>query len=155
MAEDLQGHGCCPGQTGHHVLPGAMFYNNTNCPKYRDGKTQSHKNAPTICVEGTTNSPEWGSHGQLHGKMRDKINEYKKTGIFKFGDHNKIDYDDARDMAIDAVMETFPESLCKRKCLEKQLDEHYKEMCKPNILNASSGMGGRQSRPYSSSSKNK
>ncbi|MBB2274820.1 DUF4150 domain-containing protein [Escherichia sp. 94.0001] len=155
MAEDLQGHGCCPGQTGHHVLPGAMFYDNTNCPTYRDNQTQAHKNAPTICVEGTTNNPEWGSHGQLHGKLKDKINKYKKPGIFKFGDRNKIDYDDARDMAIDAVMETFPESLCKRKCLEKQLDEYYKDMCKPNILNANSGMGGKQSRPYSYSSKNK
>ncbi|EMM4086140.1 hypothetical protein WAC87_004152, partial [Shigella flexneri] len=49
--------------------------------------------------------------------------------------------DDARDMAIDSIMETFPESLCNRKCLEKQLDEYYEDMCKPNVLNANSGIG--------------
>lgn len=155
QAEDLQGHGCCPGQTGHHVLPGAMFYDNRNCPNYKNDQSSAHKTAPTICVEGTTNNSEWGSHGQLHGKMKNKINKYKKPGVFKFGDRNKIDYDDARDMAIDSIMETFPESLCKRKCLEKQLDEYYNNMCKPNILNANSGMGGAQSRPYSYSDKNK
>ncbi len=155
QAEDLQGHGCCSGQTGHHVLPGAMFYDNRNCPNYKNDQSSAHKNAPTICVEGTTNNSEWGSHGQLHGKMKNKINKYKKPGVFKFGDRNKIDYDDARDMAIDSIMETFPESLCKRKCLEKQLDEYYNNMCKPNILNANSGMGGAQSRPYSYSDKNK
>ncbi|EDT6764443.1 hypothetical protein AC423_004718 [Salmonella enterica subsp. enterica] len=45
-------------------------------------------------------------------------------------------------MAIKAVMETFPESLCNLKCLKEQLDQYYSRMCKPNILNANSGMGG-------------
>ncbi|HAU5664993.1 TPA: DUF4150 domain-containing protein [Citrobacter freundii] len=148
QAEDLDGHGCCPGQTGHHVLPGAMFYDNTNCPNYKNDSSQAHKNAPTICVEGATNNAEWGSHGQIHSKMNEKIKNYKKPSFFKLGDRNKIDYEDARDMAIKSVMETFPESLCKPKCLKEQLDQYYSNICKPNILNANSGMGGKQSRPF-------
>ena len=80
--------------------------------------------------------------------MNEKIKNYKKPSFFKLGDRNKIDYEDARDMAIKSVMETFPESLCKPNCLKEQLDQYYSNICKPNILNANSGMGGKQSRPF-------
>jgi hypothetical protein len=60
-AQSTSGKGCCPGQTGHHLLPEAMF---DHCDNY--GPVQ-HANAPTICVEGSTNTH--GSHGKMHAAL--------------------------------------------------------------------------------------
>ncbi|MEY4564885.1 MAG: hypothetical protein RLZZ618_4162, partial [Pseudomonadota bacterium] len=69
-----KGNGCCPGQTGHHVLPDAMFkrYEPETDPQTQktDMKAQGprkcwekykHGDAPTICLEGTTNRVTNGS----------------------------------------------------------------------------------------------
>jgi hypothetical protein len=124
------GEGCCPGQTGHHVIPGAVFDGNS-CYSSKD-----HRNAPTICVEGTNNSQ--GSHGTAHRELDSRIKRYKE----KFG--NKISYEDQRDMSVDAVRESGA-GHCNEECLKKQLDEFYKacNKGKDKNLNAHSGMGGK------------
>ncbi|MEO1222070.1 MAG: hypothetical protein AAFY42_12075, partial [Pseudomonadota bacterium] len=56
--------GCCPGQTGHHVLPQSWLNGPSgqgNCPGY------AHDTAPTACLEGY--SQYSGSHGEAHAEL--------------------------------------------------------------------------------------
>lgn len=121
------GSGCCPGQTGHHILPDAML-EGAGCPGY------DYESAPTMCLEGTTNGPLHGSHGMAHQNLKLAIGIYKgETG------KAKLSYDDAKKHAINAVQKAGALQ-CDRKCLEAQLDAHYK--CAGKELNANAGGGG-------------
>jgi hypothetical protein len=124
------GEGCCPGQTGHHVIPGAAFEGN---PCY---SSKDHRNAPTICVEGTNNSH--GSHGAAHRELDQRIKAYKD----KYG--GKISYKAQRDKSVEAIRAAGA-SHCDPECLKKQLDEFYKDCDKGDEKNlkAHSGMGGK------------
>jgi hypothetical protein len=109
------GGGCCPGQTGHHVLPGSMF---KNCPDYK------HSEAPTICVEGVNNTH--GSHGHIHRKLGAKLGGLLQIdGKTKIPPGAQIMKKDAIDAGVDSVKEAFPESLCDEHCLKAQLHEFY------------------------------
>lgn len=108
------GQGCCPGQTGHHVLPGAMFDTGNNpC-----GKPYKHEKAPVICLEGANNHV--GSHGLAHAGLKESIDAYKEKNPGK-----QISYKDASERAISAVRLTNP--LCSKECLQAQLDRYYKD----------------------------
>lgn len=130
-AQAQHGNGCCPGQTGHHVLPGAMFKD--------AGCSYDHSMAPTICLEGRSNAAAHGSHGKAHGALKESIAEYKA----KNGD--AISYNDAKKQGLDAI-EKAGAGHCDRACLEAQLDAFYKDCNKGNAKNlkARSGMGGAQ-----------
>ncbi|MCY1281876.1 hypothetical protein D9M70_306960 [compost metagenome] len=119
------GKGCCPGQTGHHVIPGAVFKGN-DCYK---GK---HKDAPSMCVEGVNNSH--GSHGKAHTKLEGKLQRRKLPN------GTPVSYKQMRDAAIEAVQEAGAGD-CSEKCLQAQLDEYYKSCNKGDEknLNAHSG----------------
>jgi GHH signature containing HNH/Endo VII superfamily nuclease toxin 2 len=107
------GQGCCPGQTGHHVMPGAMFDTGNNpC-----GKPYDHSKAPVICLEGANNTV--GSHGVAHSGLDVSMNDYKTNNPGK-----QISYKDASAQAINAVRLTNP--LCSKDCLQAQLDKFYK-----------------------------
>ncbi len=129
-AQASHGNGCCPGQTGHHILPGSMF-KGAGC-KY------DHSMAPTICLEGRTNATTHGSHGKAHGALKQTITEYKAS----HGD--SISYKEARKQGLDAV-EKAGAGHCDRQCLEAQLDAFYTDCNKGEVKNlkARSGMGGR------------
>jgi len=129
-ASSLGGGGCCPGQTGHHVIPKEAA---GSCSGY------NHDKAPTICVEGVNNSN--GSHGKMHRALSEKIEKYKKGGLLG-GPRNKIDYEDMRDYGIDSVKDVFPESGCDKKCLRAQLDAYYEKMCKNIDMPAAAGVSG-------------
>jgi hypothetical protein len=125
------GEGCCPGQTGHHVIPDAMMKDN---PCYK-GKGK----APVICLEGTNNNQ--GSHGRAHSALKGRMDNYRKTT-----GKSTISYEDARDKAIDAITKppgTAPASHCSRKCLREQLDAYYKD-CKGKQVKATSGTEGNE-----------
>jgi hypothetical protein len=128
ISQANHGNGCCPGQTGHHILPGAMF-EGTSCG-------YDHDMAPTICLEGRSNAASHGSHGKAHGALKESIAAYKA----KNGD--TISYAEAKKQGLDAV-EKAGAAHCDRKCLEAQLDAFY-AACKNEQLKARSGMGGRQ-----------
>ena len=123
------GQGCCPGQTGHHVLPGAMFEGNS-C------YARKHGSAPTICLEGVNNSH--GSHGAVHRRLKAIVDSYKlRSG-------STMPYAEARDAGVKAVTEpkpVAPASGCNPDCLKKQLDAYYDD-CKNARLRAHDGMGG-------------
>ncbi len=128
IAQARHGNGCCPGQTGHHILPDAMVAS-ANCPGY------DYDSAPTICMEGTNNHAAHGSHGMAHGKLKTSMDEYRRQ-------HNKnsMPYAEAKKKGLDAI-EAAGAAHCDRKCLEAQLDKHYKG-CVGKELAAHSGSGG-------------
>jgi len=126
------GKGCCPGQTGHHVLPGAMFSdkNASACSKNYD-----HSKGLVICTEGTGNRV--GSHGAAHLALDKSIKRYQmQTGA------KTIPYEEACARGIGAARSLNPG--CSNKCMKAQLDAHYKEKlgCGNAELVAHSGMGG-------------
>lgn len=124
------GKGCCPGQTGHHMLPGAMF---KKCGAYQSMGAGGcpHQNAPTVCVEGVNNAH--GTHGAIHRQLDKQLtNNYP----------NGMTVDQAVDEGADSVRSTFPESGCSKKCLKAQLHNFYDKFkgCEP--LQPSAGSNG-------------
>lgn len=121
--------GCCPGQTGHHLLPKSYFKdgngNDDRCPSYDPSK------APTVCLEGTSHTQ--GSHRKIHLKQDDFAGDFAKAAA------GKLSYDDARDASLDAFEKTLPEAECSRECLKAQLDEYHKD-CKDKDLRPVSAM---------------
>ena len=128
--DTFKGKGCCPGQTGHHLIPQAMA--KSGCPGY------NHDKAPVVCVEG--NNQYQGTHGQIHSALTEMTDNFKKRG------GTSLSYEQAREMGVKSLTDTFPESKCDPKCLRKQLDQHYKQQCTgqmtPNSGAAGGGSGG-------------
>lgn len=126
-ANSYSGDGCCPGQTGHHLIPDAAV-KDSGCAGY------NYKEAPTVCAEGVGNG-HGGSHQVLHDKLGERMSDYvgKNKG-------NTMSYGEYRNHAIMTFYQTFPESGCDRRCLKAQLDAHYK--CEGKSLKAVSGKGG-------------
>ncbi|NHZ40893.1 HNH/endonuclease VII fold toxin-2 domain-containing protein [Massilia aquatica] len=133
-AQADSGKGCCPGQTGHHVLPGAMFE--------KKGKAQGcekpyqHTQAPVICVEGTGNRV--GSHGLAHKSLDRIIKSFKKKGA------KTISYEKALKRGVLAARRL--NKNCSKQCLEAQLNSYYEDKleCQGKQLVAHSGMGGKK-----------
>jgi hypothetical protein len=136
------GKGCCPGQTGHHLLPDAMFRDAAKGdaakkawaadPANRDAKGKlksmprdklpkrecwdnySESGSPTICVEG--NNQHMGSHGVMHGLTKSKLRLKGALG------KSDMPYTDARDLVLDEVHKAYG---CTKECLKEQLDSYY------------------------------
>lgn len=113
----MKGEGCCPGQTGHHVIPDEAA---RACDDY------SRNGAPTMCVEGTNGGN--GTHGKAHDALLERVENFKNGNVFS-GPRENTSYEKMRDMGIGGVQETFPESKCDEKCLCAQLDAYYKNKC--------------------------
>ncbi|WP_437761072.1 PAAR-like domain-containing protein [Sorangium sp. So ce1389] len=136
QADTWAGKGCCPGQTGHHLLPDAMFRNPEKTAAYREawnkdpatkGKTiprdnlpkedcwqgYSEKGAPTICMEGANNTQ--GSHGLFH--------KYTELKIKPHLNGRTMSYKTARDLMVNEVARLYG---CNPDCLKEQLDAYYK-----------------------------
>ncbi|MBF5005297.1 HNH/endonuclease VII fold toxin-2 domain-containing protein [Diaphorobacter caeni] len=127
------GKGCCPGQTGHHVLPSSMF---KDCQLFTNGGKPSascaHQKAPTVCVEGVNNSH--GSHGAIHNELEKLMAKYP---------NGEITYNQAVDEGVSSVRSVFSVSGCTEKCLRAQLKSFYDKYANCSPLKASSGKGGR------------
>jgi GHH signature containing HNH/Endo VII superfamily nuclease toxin 2 len=116
-----KGKGCCPGQTGHHLLPSAMF---EGCADYKEDE------APTICAEGANNSN--GSHGMIHRNMRDILDGLKDKAGNDIRRGATITKDQAISSATTSVRETFPTAGCNPRCIKAQLKEYYDKLkCDP------------------------
>ncbi|MBT2324386.1 DUF4150 domain-containing protein [Variovorax paradoxus] len=131
--------GCCPGQTAHHLVPKHHFPKEVSSG-YDEG------DAPCVCAEGHS----WHRNGdkdqhfnkcdKTHADMhdiqdageRDAINTIEKK-IAKGKDVGRRDaeyamnYEEARDSAVDAHEECFPKSECGAKCLEAQLNAYHRQ----------------------------
>jgi hypothetical protein len=112
-----KGKGCCPGQTGHHLLPSEMFQ---DCSAYTD---QIEAAAPTVCAEGVNNSH--GSHGAIHTVMNDLMDVHRK----KSGD--QITNKEAIDAAAKSHKIAFPG--CDLECIKQQLHAYYDDLCEGQI----------------------
>ncbi|MGU9648465.1 PAAR-like domain-containing protein [Salmonella enterica] len=155
-----EGKGCCPGQTGHHLLPDIMFrdkektaaareiWNSDPTHRDKDGKLKSmprykspkkecwgkytEGKAPTICLEGKDNHT--GTHGLMHKAT---------TAAIKQGHFGKeMTYETARDIVVDEVAVMYG---CDKSCLKAQLDKAYGKLCTcPDInsirINADAGI---------------
>jgi GHH signature containing HNH/Endo VII superfamily nuclease toxin 2 len=131
------GKGCCPGQTGHHILPDAMFRDAAGTVKAKEVYKQKNKDSmkgwkrymaptrpcwdkytegssPTMCVEG--NNQHLGSHGAIHGRTKYKLG---KSG---YAGQDDMPYSVARDLVLEEIAESYG---CKKECLKEQLDAYY------------------------------
>lgn len=126
-------NGCCPGQTGHHLIPrGAIEAKTTDslgCSKYDDAM---HNTAPTVCVEGKTQHS--GSHGRAHRAVASLMAIDKAEGTTKgwfmnkrpvVGADNSIEMEDLINYGAKSLQETFPLSRRSEKCLVAQPNAFY------------------------------
>jgi GHH signature containing HNH/Endo VII superfamily nuclease toxin 2 len=118
------GKGCCPGQTGHHVLPDAMFRKpgqSSDLPRDKKETLDCWKNyseggAPTVCLEGTSNSASNGSHGAAHAMTKKIIDKHRSESEMK--------YTEARDEIAEGLALAYG---CDVNCLKAQLNKYYCE----------------------------
>ncbi len=101
--------GCCPGQTGHHVIPDS-WAKNAGCTGYLEGR------APVVCVEGVSQND--GTHGAIHVKLNSLLREATEKP-----NHDHNDPENVIKMAAQSHADTF--SHCRQNCIEKQLKEYY------------------------------
>lgn len=129
------GNGCCPGQTGHHVLPSAMF---DGCADYDPNA------APTVCVEGVNN--KHGSHGAMHETLGNELKKLQYINQSPIPKGAQVTKQDAISAGVTSVQKTFPESGCDKKCLAAQLNAFYDRVnCVPNNSSGEAGGGGASS----------
>lgn len=100
--------GCCPGQTGHHLVEAASFVGVKGITKYEYSK------APCVCVEGYNQS--FGTHGIMH--------TFQSTSAPATPTRS---YAEARDNGTKAMKKTFPESGCNEECIKAQIDAYHKK----------------------------
>ncbi len=125
-----KGSGCCIGQTGHHVLPDAMFYDyeiqrDTLSGKYRAKKkgkrscwsAYKHADAPTICLEGTTNRATNGSHGMAHKWTGIVLERHRWLSDVKY---SEVSAEISRILATSFH--------CDLDCISAQLNAYYKQV---------------------------
>jgi hypothetical protein len=130
--------GCCKGQTGHHLVTGAMLEG--ACPGYRRDSpgNQKHKDAPTVCVEGYSHTV--GSHKRIHQSMDEQIQKLANTpGALE---NSTMSMDQAIDAAVRSHQESFPLSRCSEECIREQLENYYEEVCpgtRPKALGTTNG----------------
>lgn len=123
--KDTGENGCCKGQTAHHVIPDTWMKGFESCPEYE------HKAGLSICVEGTSHS-QGGSHEKIHTEL-DKILKNKKLLDTASKPRKvlqpEISFDDAKKIAVNSILQTFPLSGCSAKCLLAQIEDYYDELC--------------------------
>lgn len=117
--------GCCPAQTGHHLISDASIKhnsNNGNCTNY------NKDDAPVVCAEGASWSI--GSHKRLHEELG-KLNqlELQQNIQNKKADATQIGLDRAIDVSTDSFDNAFPKSGCRKDCIKAQLEAYYKKEC--------------------------
>ena len=126
--------GCCPGQTGHHLLPEAWL-SDSKC-----GYSKSvHNKAPTVCAEGVGHSD--GTHGTFHTKtdevskkhLGEQVSIKRAIELAQQGHQNAVNTD---------FGERWYGEHCSPKCIEAQLQAFYKDFkCEPTVKDKVGGEG--------------
>ncbi len=112
--------GCCPGQTGHHVIPHS-WAKKAGCKSY------SHGGAPVVCVEGISQND--GTHKSIHYNLNERLKDESKGVKTEFTQAEIIE------IAAKSHQDTFPKSgdcmicigshPCDKECIKAQLEEYY------------------------------
>ncbi|NHZ93417.1 hypothetical protein F2P45_31070 [Massilia sp. CCM 8733] len=131
------GLGCCPGQSGHHILPNAMF---AGCVGYNPDE------ALTICVEGVTNSH--GSHKVVHENLKSILAGTQKADGTPLLAGDPMPLQDAIDAGTESIKQSFPLSECDTLCIQKQLEASYKKYahCLPKSHSGAAGSGAKKAK---------
>jgi hypothetical protein len=129
---------CCPGQTGHHLVEAASFFNvgrgGKKSKAVKDTSGYNEGKAPCICVEGM--NQYHGTHGLMHTFQSTAAQNATTvaTSTLKLTDETEMPmetkqttYGEAKKQGIEAAKKTFPESVCDQKCMEAQLDAYHNE----------------------------
>jgi len=101
--------GCCTGQTPHHIPPKNCLHN-ANVKGYDDNK------ALCVCLEGSNQHA--GSHGKNHAAIDHIVDEHlgkKKGQNVNLGEYNRA-----------CAVAVAVQCNCDPDCIEKQLDNHFK-----------------------------
>jgi hypothetical protein len=111
--------GCCPGQTGHHLIEASAFLvpgtrkqggvPRPGCEGYDLNK------APCICAEGPNNTT--ATHGLMHTFQGVRAKKRTPEGKWKFKE--------ASETGAAATKMVF-KSPCNQKCIEAQLEAYHK-----------------------------
>ncbi|MGE0797081.1 MAG: PAAR-like domain-containing protein [Lautropia sp.] len=136
--------GCCPGQTGDHLVDAASFLEpgtrSTDAPKPIEGwgKYDAHA-APCACAEGP--SYYVGSHGQMHSRRG-------VCAVQSQDADGNWPRDEATRVGAKALTKVFPSAGCSPGCIEEQLNAYHDEAKddgeeKPIRASASMGAEGR------------
>jgi hypothetical protein len=115
---------CCPGKTGHHILPNSLLQGIRNKTSSNVGGLKSEgadaytvNKGPVVCVSGESHST--GDHGVIHEKTKDKIRSILEAG-------KTLTYEGAKNMVAAAHAETFvkPDGKpqCDPACTAAQID---------------------------------
>ena len=122
--------GCCPEQTGHHLIPKRGF---KDFPEYSEGK------APCVCAEGTshhrgqkTKTPELPDSELTHPDMhagQDYLERMAQANPTAGGSKERpFTYGEARNNAVIVHSAVFDEAGCNPDCIAKQLDNYHKRV---------------------------
>lgn len=122
--------GCCPGQTGHHVIPDSWGKQKGSCPEY------DKDDAPAVCTEGVTRN---GSHGEFHDGLDEEVKDHRE----KNGEAALVDIKGAIKMATDGHHRGMnlifndeidgEEEFCTKDCITAQLEHYYEGKCEGKI----------------------
>lgn len=148
------GGGCCPGQTGHHLIPGTVMRPKVKrsgvwVPDGRGCDNYNHATAPTVCVESALKDA--GSHKRAHDAY-DAAQQERVDASRNFSSWNpfasppvedgSMSMEETIDTAVDSFQEAFPLSGCSRRCIEAQLKDYYNKHCRkarPRIADQNGG----------------
>lgn len=127
--------GCCPGQTGHHLIPESWLKDGSGVEKAHRCTNYNHGAAPTACVEGYDG--RYGSHGEAHSWLNETL---KKRGAVG----RAVTTKEAIDLAVEGY--TRPGSVgqhCDKDCIREQLERYYGDAGCANIVpKLQPGLGG-------------
>lgn len=127
--------GCCPGQTGHHLIPG--MWAETGCKGYiNEDFNPAHQKAPVVCIEGMGHSE--GSHGSIHKNLNNELEKNNKSRKDRGVESDEYTKAETIEMAVQSHHETYTgtgctwcilDNPCSEECLRAQLEAAY-EACK-------------------------
>lgn len=101
--------GCCPGQTGHHLIEDASI---------RDVGGYNYGQAPCVCVSGINNTH--GSHGFMH--------TFQSVSGEKVQQDGRLTVDQAAEIGAKALLKVFKESGCNEDCIKSQIIKGHRDM---------------------------
>jgi hypothetical protein len=109
-------NGCCPAQTGDHLVPKSSFFKESvDHGEFMDGWEKYKINdAPTMCLEGGSNS---GSHGLRHA-------HHKSTTDFP--PKKSRPFNDEVDHCVKGAKAVAPD--CSEECIKHQLKKGHQGM---------------------------
>jgi len=124
---------CCPGETGHHVIP-VQEFSKSGKPRGRplnDDVSKYNQNlAPCICVEG-------GDHKEYNNTTPFQLKEHGLIGSAYIdarlekgikNNQQNVKYNDLKECGAKSVCSVHKH--CNQKCIEKQLDNYHNQTAK-------------------------